>query len=144
MPCGAIARGLVCALLVGVVGGTARVEGQTVRESESAHRGLLASAAEGEPPPQATVRRNDPLWNGLLIGAAAGALLGLIPDHYDDCEECHDSLYASVAVGAGVGLLIDALHRKTTPAPTRTPAVTFTVQPRRAAGGAGVFAKVRF
>ena len=29
---------------------------------------------------------------------------------YDDCEECHDSLYASIAVGAGIGLLIDALR----------------------------------
>jgi len=46
----------------------------------------------------------------VLIGAAAGAALGLIPDYYDDCEECHDSLYASTAVGEGVGLLIDALR----------------------------------
>jgi hypothetical protein len=55
-------------------------------------------------------RARDPVWNGLLIGAGVGALLGLIPDHYDDCEECHDSLYASIAVGAGIGLLIDLLR----------------------------------
>jgi hypothetical protein len=54
-------------------------------------------------------RKHDSLLNGVLIGAWVGAALGLIPDYYDDCEECHDSLYMSIAVGAGVGLLIDAL-----------------------------------
>lgn len=63
---------------------------------------------------EVSVRRNDRVWNGLLIGAAAGALGGLIPDHLDDCEECHDSLYGSIAVGAGTGLLIDALIRAQT------------------------------
>ena len=59
-------------------------------------------------------RRRDRVWNGLLIGAAAGALGGLIPDHLDDCEECHDSLYGSIAVGASAGLIIDALIRAQT------------------------------
>lgn len=57
-------------------------------------------------------RKNDSVLNGLLIGAGVGALLGLIPDYYDDCEECHDSLYVSIAVGAGVGLLVDLLRRE--------------------------------
>ena len=52
----------------------------------------------------------DSVLNGVLIGAAIGGVLGLIPDHYDDCEECHDSLYASIAVGAGVGLVVDLLR----------------------------------
>ena len=52
----------------------------------------------------------DSVLDGLLIGAGIGALLGLIPDHYDDCEECHDSLWASIAVGAGAGLVIDAVR----------------------------------
>ena len=48
-----------------------------------------------------------------------GALLGLIPDHYDDCEECHDSSYGSIAVGAGIGLLVDLLrNEKHPPAPS--------------------------
>lgn len=51
----------------------------------------------------------------MLIGAGVGAALGLIPDYYDDCEECHDSLYVSVAVGAGIGLLVDALRRDRQP-----------------------------
>ena len=59
-----------------------------------------------------SVRRNDRLWNGLLIGAAMGALGGLVPDYMDDCKECHDSLYGSIAAGAGAGLLIDALVRQ--------------------------------
>jgi hypothetical protein len=63
--------------------------------------GLSASQSTG---------RRDSVLNGVLIGAGVGGLLGLIPDHYDDCEECHDSLYASIAVGAGVGLLIDLLR----------------------------------
>ena len=58
--------------------------------------------------------RRDSVLNGVLIGAGVGALAGLIPDHYDDCEECHDSLYASIGVGAGVGLLVDALRVKST------------------------------
>jgi hypothetical protein len=61
--------------------------------------------------------RRDSLLNGVLIGAGVGALAGLVPDHYDDCEECHDSLYASIAVGAGVGLLVDALRVKSAASP---------------------------
>jgi hypothetical protein len=81
-------------------------------------------------PPQSTGAR-DPVWNGLIIGAGVGALLGLIPDHYDDCEECHDSLYASIAVGAGVGVLIDLL-RNSKPSPSTRDALrmSVTVSPR--------------
>ena len=60
-------------------------------------------------------KRHDSVLNGVLIGAAAGAALGLIPDYLDDCEECHDSLYASIAVGAGIGLLVDALRTSQRP-----------------------------
>jgi hypothetical protein len=56
--------------------------------------------------------RRDSVLDGILIGAGVGALVGLIPDHYDDCKECHDSLYASIGVGAGVGLLVDVLRVK--------------------------------
>ena len=79
---------------------------------------LRAVSIERSALTQAASRR-DSLLNGVLIGAAVGGLLGLIPDHYDDCEECHDSLYASIGVGAGVGLLVDFLRidrRPTNPA----------------------------
>jgi hypothetical protein len=67
-----------------------------------------------------TSERRDSVLNGVLIGAGIGALFGLIPDHYDDCEECHDSLYGSIAVGAGVGLIVDLLrHPKSTASPSR-------------------------
>lgn len=59
------------------------------------------------------VRRQDPLWNGMLIGTGIGALGGLIPDYYDDCEECHDALYGSMALGAGIGLVVDVLMPST-------------------------------
>ena len=77
--------------------------------------GLRSSVARArdvgqEPASHTTESRKDSLLNGLLIGAGVGAALGLIPDYYDDCEECHDSLYASIAVGAGIGLLVDALR----------------------------------
>ena len=82
---------------------------------------LRAIDIQQAPGPQKPERRHDSLLNGVLIGAGVGALLGLIPDYYDDCEECHDSLYASIAVGAGVGLLIDAL-RTSRPAVSRATA----------------------
>jgi hypothetical protein len=71
----------------------------------------LPQAASTPPPP-----KRDSLVDGLLVGAGLGALLGLIPDYYDDCEECHDALYVSTAVGAGVGVLIDLLRNPKAPA----------------------------
>jgi hypothetical protein len=77
-------------------------------EARQSWRRLLDG--EREAADQSVATRRDSLLNGLLIGAAAGAALGLIPDYFDDCEECHDSLYASIAVGAGIGLRVDALR----------------------------------
>ena len=87
------------------------VEGEGLRFSVA-----RALDIEQGPASQTTKRRNDSLLNGVLIGAGIGAVLGLIPDHYDDCDECHDSLYASIAVGGGIGLLVDALRTNRQPA----------------------------
>jgi hypothetical protein len=86
-------------------------------------------------------KRRDSVLNGVLIGAGIGALLGLIPDYYDDCEECHDSLYASIAVGAGIGLVVDLLRTDTHAAsPARTAGFRVGVAgSRRAVGVRGVF-----
>jgi hypothetical protein len=88
---------------------------------------FVPSAATFLQPSPKPPAKQDPLWDGLLIGAGVGALFGLIPDHYDDCEECHDSLYGSIAVGAGVGVLIDFLRRpKSSSAPMTRDRVRLT------------------
>lgn len=84
---------------------------ELVRRDLSFRSPLSASAAFGPAESAAPQpKQRDSLLNGVLIGAGIGALLGLIPDYYDDCEECHDSLYASIAVGAGIGLVVDLLR----------------------------------
>lgn len=111
--------------------------------------GLRSSVARARdvgqgPPSQTTKSRNDSLLNGLLIGAGVGAALGLIPDYYDDCEECHDSLYASIAVGAGIGLLVDAWRtdrQQANPSISVTPVRIDVAVKRR---GIGVRAMIRW
>jgi hypothetical protein len=85
-------------------------------------------------------RRSDPLWNGLLLGAATGAGVGAVADYYDDCEECHDALYGSILYGAGIGVLIDALWRE-----KRRPSPSFHGLPivvRAGPRGASVHARI--
>jgi hypothetical protein len=78
-------------------------------------------------------RRSDPIWDGLLLGAATGAGIGAVGDYYDDCEECHDVLYGSILYGAGIGVLIDALWReKRQPSPSTSGApIVVRAGPRR-------------
>jgi hypothetical protein len=98
------------------IGGAGAPDGALLPENESALFGQLSS----DPAAPQPARGRDSVLNGILIGAAVGGLLGLIPDYYDDCEECHDSLYASIAVGAGIGLLIDLLRDgRQTPSPSQ-------------------------
>jgi len=87
--------------LVSPLAGTSRLEPSGLARAV----GSSMQSAAAQP-----ARRRDSVLNGMLIGAGVGALAGLIPDYYDDCEECHDALYASIAVGAGVGLVIDLLR----------------------------------
>lgn len=90
---------------------THSADGDPVLASDSILRqGMLRAISIDRSTRNQAASRRDSLLNGVLLGAAVGGLLGLIPDHYDDCEECHDSLYASIAVGAGVGLLVDFLR----------------------------------
>ena len=78
----------------------------------------LASApvapANAAPSPQ-----GDPLWNGILIGAAVGAAGGLVAtrascgpnDHECDVNAGIVLVPAGVAAGALLGALVDHLHR---------------------------------
>jgi hypothetical protein len=104
---------------LGTSGVGARARDEALRlENESALFRARSTAWPGGPQP---AKGGDSVLNGILIGAAVGGLLGLIPDYYDDCEECHDSLYASIAVGAGIGLLVDLLRdRRQAPSPSET------------------------
>jgi hypothetical protein len=107
--------------------------------------GPLLSAAAAFGRAQSTAqqpKRRDSVLNGVLIGAGVGALLGLIPDYYDDCEECHDSLYTSIAVGAGIGLVVDLLRSDAGgPAPSRSDRrLRFDIGAgRKAVGVRGIF-----
>jgi hypothetical protein len=88
---------------------------------------VLPSSQAAEPSTRPTgSRRSDPVWDGLLLGAATGAGIGAIGDYYDDCEECHDVLYGSILYGAGIGVLVDALwreKRRPSPSTSRAPIV---------------------
>ncbi len=111
-------------------------------------RAAISRAAVQASAPSIPARRHDSLLNGVLIGAAIGALAGLVPDYYDDCEECHDSLYIATAVGAGIGLLVDALRMTPVTAPAvshRPPRVSAGRTPPRTAPRAWILrSQMRF
>jgi hypothetical protein len=66
------------------------------------------------------VRRNgDPLWNGLVIGAAIGTLGAMLPDDKcmgqpPVCDRQIPERVAFFALATGIGVGIDALHRDRT------------------------------
>lgn len=59
------------------------------------------------------VLRADPLWNGALIGLAVGASVVLAADcNSPGCDEVQPyAVPAVLALGVGVGALVDHLHR---------------------------------
>jgi hypothetical protein len=61
-------------------------------------------------------RRPDGIWNGLLIGAAAGGLAGWAVNFANDCEsnECGENanVPGGIVIGAAVGTVIDLLRHK--------------------------------
>jgi hypothetical protein len=97
---------------------------------------------------------SDPLWDGVLIGAAAAALpVALIADEgctapqaAPDCKQMSrgTSLAMLAAIGAGVGLGVDLLRRDDvfrTPAP---PAASLRLVPVAGPGVAGFVLSARF
>ena len=63
-------------------------------------------------------RERDPLWNGALIGAATGLagsrLLCRAMEPWDVCLSDVSSMVTSAAIGAAIGMGIDALIRQAT------------------------------
>jgi hypothetical protein len=56
-------------------------------------------------------RKGDRLWNGVLIGAAVGAFLPLLPTEACFNQSGAGCVASGIETGALLGLLIDALHR---------------------------------
>ena len=70
-------------------------------------------------PPPAKQHRKDSLWNGVIIGAGLGALVGtLVSFAVSDCSECSGFNVPltfgvlGAGAGAGIGAGIDAWHQK--------------------------------
>ena len=63
-----------------------------------------------------TVRESDSLINGALIGAGAGVASGLVlctlMEPWENCNDDFGSMMKVGAIGAGIGMGIDALIRK--------------------------------
>ena len=78
----------------------------------------VASVATAQTPqtPGVVVRQHDSLWNGALIGAGAGVASGLFlctrMEPWDNCRDDFGAMFKLGAIGAGIGMGIDALIRK--------------------------------
>jgi hypothetical protein len=79
---------------------------------------LTVSAASAQTPQQSgiTVRQSDSLINGALIGAGAAVASGLVfctlMEPWDNCRDDVGPMIRIGAIGAGIGMGIDALIRK--------------------------------
>ena len=64
-------------------------------------------------------RRSDPLWNGALIGAGVAVASGLFlctrTEPWRTCRDDVGPMLRIGAIGAGVGIAIDALIRRRAP-----------------------------
>jgi hypothetical protein len=86
---------------------TSAVSAQTVEESSR----RIADASVSQP--TFSTRHSDPLWNGAVIGAGAGIASGLficrLTEPWDVCRDQVGPMIAYGAIGAGIGIGIDAL-----------------------------------
>ena len=75
-----------------------------------------AALAQAPQPSRAAVRQSDSLLNGALIGAGAGVASGLVlctmMEPWRNCRDDFGSMLKVGAIGAGIGIGIDALIRK--------------------------------
>ena len=78
----------------------------------------ITSAASAQAPSTSgvAVRQSDSLLNGALIGAGAGVASGLmfcrLMEPWQNCRDDFGSMLKAGAIGAGIGMGIDALIRK--------------------------------
>jgi len=78
----------------------------------------IASMAAAQTPqtPGVVVRQSDSLLDGALIGAGAGVASGLFfctrMEPWDNCRDDYGAIFKFGAIGAGIGMGIDALIRK--------------------------------
>jgi hypothetical protein len=93
-----------------------RTIGRITEISETTLRVLVDGNVRAFSAPEVTrvqQRRGDPLWNGLLIGAAAGSGYGIYWYFRDPNEcggtVCGQDLAMGAGVGAAIGLAIDAV-----------------------------------
>src|SRR6185436_4093586 len=82
----------------------------------------LVDSTSKDKPAQSQPHRKDSLWNGVILGAAVGAMLGSFSSlAVTDCSECagfnvpltFGVIGAGVGIGIGAGL--DALHNNRGP-----------------------------
>jgi hypothetical protein len=107
---------------------------------------VFAALTLGARPADAQAR--DPLLNGTVIGAAVGAGLGVAFTHAVRDSDLGFSQYARPAlifgaIGAGVGLGVDALFNRASPGPRVTPRRVL-MAPAVWRGVAGVVVKWRW
>jgi hypothetical protein len=78
----------------------------------------IASVAAAQAPQtsRVIVRQSDSLLNGALIGAGAGVASGLFfctrMEPWENCRDDYGAMFTVGAIGAGIGMGIDALIRK--------------------------------
>jgi hypothetical protein len=74
------------------------------------------ASAQTNPEPVTVVRQSDSLLNGALIGAGAGVAMALtlcgMMEPWETCTDDYATLTKVGAIGAGIGMGIDALIRK--------------------------------
>jgi hypothetical protein len=77
---------------------------------------VSAASAQTSQPTVVEVRQSDSLLNGALIGAGVGVAAGLgfctLMEPWDNCRDDFGPMLTVGAIGAGIGIAVDALIRK--------------------------------